>query len=133
MSLSEYLNALADWRTGRNLPAGYVPETFLFAFVGPRIVGRVVIRHALNAFLEREGGHIGIVVVPEFRRRGYATKMLARALQIAREQLGIDHVLVTCAEGNLGSIRVIELNGGVLQDDVETNSSNGPHRRYWIR
>ena len=76
MSLSEYLKVLARVREGRNLPAGYVPETFLFAFVGPRIVGRVAIRHTLNAFLEREGGHIGYVVVPEFRRRGYATRML---------------------------------------------------------
>ena len=133
MSLPEYLNALADWRQGKNLPAGYVPETFLFAFSGPRIVGRVAIRHTLNAFLEREGGHIGIVVVPEFRRRGYATQMLALALRVAREQLGIDHVLVTCAEDNLGSIRVIELNGGVLQDVVDIDGANERHRRYWIR
>jgi len=133
MSLSEYLKVLADWREGKNLPAGYVPETFLFAFIGPRIVGRVAIRHALNAFLEREGGHIGFVVVPEFRRRGYATQILALALRVAREQLGIDQVLVTCADSNRGSIRVIERNGGVLQDVVETDSSNERQRRYWIR
>jgi len=46
MSLAEYLHRLASVREGKNLPAGYVPETFLFAFVGPRIVGRVTIRQS---------------------------------------------------------------------------------------
>jgi predicted acetyltransferase len=133
MSLSEYLQVLATMREGTNLPSGYVPETFLFAFVGPRIVGRVAIRHALNRVLEREGGHIGYVVVPEFRRRGYATRMLALALRIAHEQLGIDDVLLVCADSNVGSICVIERNGGVLQDVVRVDNSDAPLRRFRIR
>jgi len=133
MPLSEYLEVLASVREGRSLPAGYVPETFLFAFVGPRIVGRVAIRHTLNAFLEREGGHIGYVVVPEFRRRGYATRMLELAVRIAREQLGIDDVLLVCADSNIGSIRVIERNGGVLQDVLHIESGKTPLRRFRIR
>jgi predicted acetyltransferase len=133
MSLAEYLHVLAGVREGRNLPTGYVPETFLFAFVGPRIVGRVAVRHALNPFLECEGGHIGYVVVPEFRRRGYATRMLGLALRIAHEQLGIDDVLLICADSNVGSIRVIERNGGVLQDVVRIESSNALLRRFRVR
>lgn len=43
----------------------YRVVTLLFAFVGTRIVGRVSIRHSLNPFLERVGGHIGYVVVPQ--------------------------------------------------------------------
>src|SRR5262245_39608543 len=66
MSLPGYLKVLADYRDGRDLPAGHVPETFLFGFAGARIVGRVAIRHVLNASLERGGGHIGYIVVPEF-------------------------------------------------------------------
>jgi GNAT superfamily N-acetyltransferase len=94
-------------REGAHLPTGYVPETFLFAFVGSRIVGRVAIRHTLNAVLEREGGHIGYVVVPEFRRRGYATRMLSLALRLATAQLGIAEVLLVCGDSNVASIRVI--------------------------
>jgi predicted acetyltransferase len=101
--------------------------------VGPRIVGRVAVRHALNPFLECEGGHIGYVVVPEFRRRGYATRMLGLALRIAHEQLGIDDVLLICADSNVGSIRVIERNGGVLQDVVRIESSNALLRRFRVR
>src|SRR5689334_11789123 len=102
MPLSEYLDVLAYWREGKHLPSDCVPETFLFAFAGRRIVGRAAIRHRLNAFLERDGGHIGYVVVPEFRRRGYGTRILALALRTADAQLGINPVLVTCDDSNIG-------------------------------
>ena len=73
MPFSRYLEVLAEQEPGANLPPNHVPSTFLFAFVARRIVGRVSIRHSLNEFLARVGGHIGYVVVPEFRRLGYAT------------------------------------------------------------
>jgi predicted acetyltransferase len=66
MPFSHYLEVLAEQAKGVNLPPNFVPSTFLFAFVGRRIVGRVSIRHSLNEFLWRVGGHIGYVVVPEF-------------------------------------------------------------------
>ena len=39
---------------------------------------------------------------------------------------GLDRVLVTCDVDNEGSRRVIEANGGVLED------VRGTKRRYWI-
>ena len=132
MPFAEYLEVLADQERGVNLPPAFVPSTFLFAFVGPRIVGRVSIRHSLNEFLERVGGHIGYVVVPEFRRRGYATEMLRMSLAIANENLGIQRVLVTCDDDNVGSIRTIEKCGGVLENIVRGPDLQKPKRRYWI-
>ena len=132
MTLRQYLDVLAEQERGDNLPSNHVPSTFLFAFVGPRIVGRVSIRHSLNAVLERVGGHIGYVVVPEFRRRGYATAMLGLALRIARDKLGIRRVLVTCDDDNVGSIKTIERNGGVLENVIEGRDLDKPKRRYWI-
>jgi predicted acetyltransferase len=132
MSFREYLDVLADQQRGTNLPPNHVPSTFLFAFVGPRIVGRVSIRHTLNEFLERLGGHIGYVVVPEFRRKGHATEILRRSLQIARDDLGIRRALLTCDDDNVASIRVIEKNGGQLENTVSDPSLEKPRRRYWI-
>ena len=109
-----------------------VPETFLFAFVGPRIVGRVSIKHALNDFLERFGGHIGYVVVPAFRRRGYATSMLRLAIPLARQRLGLTKILLTCRDDNIGSIRAIEKNGGILENVATDRDGVTPLRRYWI-
>ena len=132
MSFSRYLEALREQERGVNLPPNHVPSTFLFAFKGPRIVGRVSIRHRLNDILLRVGGHIGYVVVPEFRRQGHATAILRLALHIAREKLGIDRVLVTCDDDNIASIRTIENNGGVLEDIISGPELDKPKRRYWI-
>jgi predicted acetyltransferase len=128
-----YLEVLAEQERGINLPSPqHVPSTFLFAFVGSRIVGSVAIRHVLNESLKRKGGHIGYVVVPEFRRRGYATRIFHLALPIARDRCGSDRVLVTCDDDNVGSIRTIERNGGVLEDVVSGPDAGKPMRRYWI-
>ena len=132
MSLEVYLEVLRDQARGVNLPPNHVPSTFLLAFDEARIVGRVSIRHELNDFLHRLGGHIGYVVVPEFRRRGYATAILRQSLDIARDRFGLTRVLLTCDDDNVGSIRTIEKNGGVLENVVSGADLPKPKRRYWV-
>jgi predicted acetyltransferase len=127
-----YVERLADIARGINVPNGFVPTTFLFAFLGDRIVGRVSIRHELNTFLAREGGHIGYTVVPEFRRRGCATRMLAMALGVLHKTTGARRALVTTNDDNIASQRVIEKNGGILQDVISGPDLEKPLRRYWI-
>lgn len=130
LSWSQYLDALEVHRRGVDLPVDRVPATFLVADVGGQIVGRSSIRHALNEFLAREGGHIGYGVGKGHRRRGYATEILRQSLIIARA-VGIDRVLLTCDDGNLGSSAVIQRCGGMFESLVETES--GPAKwRYWI-
>ena len=132
MSLSRYLEVLEERERGVNLPPNHVPSTFLFAFKGERLIGRVSIRHMLNDLLLRVGGHIGYVVVPEFRRQGHATAILRLALQFAHDKLGHDRVLVTCDDDDIGSIKTIENNGGLLEDIVSGPDLDKPKRRYWI-
>ncbi len=134
MPFRRYLEVLAEAEQGINLPsAQHVPSTLFFAFVGVRIVGRASIRHSLNEHLARVGGHIGYVVVPEFRRQGYATTILRLSLQVARDKCrGASRVLVTCDDDNLGSIRTIEKNGGILENIVSGPDLDKPKRRYWI-
>jgi len=132
MPFRRYLEVLAERERGINLPPGHVASTLLFAFVDKRIVGRTSIRHRLTDDLARTGGHIGYAIVPEFRRRGYATTILRMSLQIARELYGIHRVLVTCDDDNVASIRTIEKNGGVLENVIEGPDVARPKRRYWI-
>ena len=131
MPWEEYVALLDAYRRGERLPEDYVPETFLLAFSGATLVGRTSIRHGLNAFLEREGGHIGFGVRPAFRRRGYATEILSQSLVLARS-VGIDRVLLTCSDGNEGSAAVIARCGGVLDSVVASQVDGTAVRRYWI-
>jgi predicted acetyltransferase len=128
---SAYLMTLAEHQVGVGLPADWVPGTFLVAEVAGDIVGRSSIRHALTEYLQREGGHIGYGVLPAYRRRGYATEILRQSLVIARA-IGIDRVLVTCEDSNVGSRAVIEACGGRLGDVVDSAVDSSRVCRYWI-
>ena len=107
-------------------PVGHVPCTTLWWVDGEKYLGRLAIRHRLTEFLLDVGGHIGYDVRPSRRKEGHATAMLQAALPWARD-LGIDPALVTCDDDNVGSVRVIESAGGVLED------VRGIKRRYWVR
>jgi predicted acetyltransferase len=127
---TRYLAWLEAVRVGDG-PAERVPATFLVADVDGVIVGRTSIRHRLDEFLAREGGHIGYAVLAEFRCRGYASEILRRSLVIARSK-GIDRALLTCDDDNVASATVIERCGGVFESMVEGSNSGTAKRRYWI-
>jgi predicted acetyltransferase len=125
-----YLDRLDLNRRGEDVPVGRVPSTFLVAEVDGRIIGRVSIRHELNAYLEERGGHIGYGIRPEYRGRGYATEILSMALLIMQD-LGVQKVLVTCNDSNAVSGHVIEKCGGVLENIIEADDGERV-RRYWF-
>lgn len=130
MPWQEYVGHCRKMRQGLDLPKGLVPATFLIAEVDGQLVGRASIRHELNRYLLNYGGHIGYGVRPQCRRRGYATEILRQSLVYIRN-LGVDEVLLTCFDENIASARVIESQGGVLENIVELDGK--ALRRYWIR
>lgn len=114
------------------IPADKVHADHFWMVVGDEVVGFIGIRWELNAYLAHAGGHIGYSVKPSSRRRGYAGAALRLALDCARER-GIDRVLITCDDDNLGSARTIESAGGVLGDLIDASDAGHPRlRRYWI-
>jgi len=130
----------ADWieenarcEKRETVPAGWVPAT-QYVYLresDQKIVGMIQIRHELNDYLARCGGHIGYSVHPDERRKGYASQMLCEALPHCRA-LGLERVLVTCNVNNEGSRRTIIKNGGVYENTVcEPGEDNGTER-YWI-
>ena len=126
-----YLQKVEDERRGVNLSEGWVPGTEYWLEHGGKLIGRGKLRHVLNARLEIEGGHIGYDVRPSMRRLGYATELLRLILQKARA-IGIERALVTCDDDNIGSIKVIERNGGVQAGTAVSPETGKLVRRYWI-
>lgn len=117
---SDHTTPLAD---------GYVHATHWWIVEDGNYLGAISLRHELNDFLLRAGGHIGYGIRPSARGRGLATWALATVLDEARA-LGLQRVLVTCDETNLASARTIERNGGQLEDIRDTEL--GHTCRYWI-
>ena len=118
--------------TKENDESGWVPDTTMFCLDKDRniFVGAVNIRHVLNDALLKAGGHIGDGIRPSERRKGYATAMIALALEECKK-LGIKKVLMTCDKNNIGSARSILNNGGVLENEIEENGHF--EQRYWIQ
>ncbi len=126
---SEYIARLQKNETEPEPPL--VPETMFWGLVDNTIVGRLSIRHQLNARLEKFGGHIGYEVHPEHRRCGYATQMLRLALQTPKA-LEIGRLLLTCAPDNVASNKTILSNGGQLEKKVFVDFINADRNHYWI-
>ena len=111
--------------------AGKVPDTILWLVKGNHFIGRLSIRHRLNAKLEKHGGHIGYELRPSERGKGYGTLILRLGLDWARK-LGLKRVLLTTDVTNERSIRVIKANGGVLQDQLRVEGRDVDSYRWWI-
>lgn len=132
VSFKNLLIVQEEQMKGINLPSGHVPSVMLYAFVDSKIVGRSSIRHELNDYLLKYGGHIGYAVASSYRKKGYATEILAQSLKYCRESLGLEKVLVTCDDDNIASVKAIEKNHGVLENKIQVAHKSIETRRYWI-
>lgn len=110
-----YLARVQDFAEGRNLPPQRVRGREFWLFRGDRILGNSRLRTKLIPEIELDGGHISYNIRPRERRQGYGTELLRLTLVEARRS-GLESVLLTTSPSNVGSIGVIERNGGQLLD-----------------
>ena len=82
-------------------------QELFFLMKGSLILGAISIRNTCAGV----NGHSGFGIRPSERNKGYATRMLAMALPIMKDQ-GIDPVVISCARDNIGSAKTIQNNGG---------------------
>lgn len=122
----DYVNAPA----GTNVFGyGKVADDVFLAYLNNKVVGIINIRYELSELLLKSGGHIGYSTHPDYQGCGIATQMTAYALDVLKQK-GIDKVLITCDDTNIASRKVIEKNGGVLENKLNFNGKLT--RRYWI-
>ena len=126
----DFDNYLANLEV-KDSSSGLVPDSTFFCLDEDRdiFVGAVNIRHYLNDYLLRCGGHIGDGVLPSERNKGIGTKMIGLALEEC-QKLGIDRVLMVCDKDNIASARTIQKNGGVLENEIVVDGDI--EQRYWI-
>lgn len=131
-TFEEFVKMWWDNSKGKNLKEGSVPATMYWLIDKGELIGRVHIKHTLNDFLFKYGGQIGYYIKPSKRRMGYGTKILKLALKKAKK-MGITVILITCDDTNIGSQKIIESCGGVLEDVVEQVKGKPLKKRFWIR
>lgn len=116
------------------LPKGYVPSYDYFIINEDKFIGKLNIRTKLTPALLNYGGNIGYAIHPKYWKKGYGTKALALGIEKSKE-IGLkDKVLLTCDDDNIGSAKIIEHNGGILENKVENivDDEKFLTRRYWI-
>ncbi len=103
----------------------WVPASTYFVYNEEDIlIGMVNIRHKLNKYLILSGsGHVGYSVRPSQRRKGYATEILRKALNILKQDYNVNVAIIGCYKDNIGSKKAIQNNGGIFVREVfETDS-----------
>ena len=116
---------------GIHLQSGYVPATTYFLIKDKQMIGTVNIRHCLNDYLLKKGGHIGYSVLPSQRKQGYASLMLKEAVKFCK-QWDIMPILVTCDQNNIASRKTIEKCGGQLENEYYDKQPRKITLRFWI-
>lgn len=129
----EYIAECKKCTSIETLPEDWVVATqFLYIRKADnRLVGMIQVRHYFNKWLSKYGGHIGYSVRPDERRKGYATSMLKAVLPYCKE-IGLDKILISCIDGNIGSEKAILNNGGVYESTVYEFSRKRKLKRFWI-
>lgn len=129
-----YFDEIENARNGLNLPEGHVPSTALWLVENGCYAGSFDIRHYLNDFLQKRGGHIAYQIVPSKRGNALAAKGLRLALDYCRTNLRLDKVLLTCNFENAVSYKtmtaVMNEYGGY--EDVPSETEGGREHRVWI-
>ena len=134
-SFDEYLRRMNDYSEGKGNDG--LKEIFYWLFDKDKIVGSGSIRlnTEIDKITETYAGHIFYQIVPTYRKQGYGTIICHLLLQ-EMQKLGLKEAIISCYDTNVGSINIIENNGGELIETVlgdgSPNSDYLKTRRYKI-
>lgn len=97
-----------------------------------KMVGCMQVHNVLTQRMKDFTGHVGYSVRPSERRKGYAKRMLARALEFLTA-FGFKEVYVSCEPTNIASRKTIVANGGEYIETKYLECDNVNLERYRIR
>jgi len=128
-----WLKKVISYTDVANIKEGKVPclTYFYVRNSDGRVVGMINIRLADNELVCTEAGHIGYFIRPTERRKHYASQMLNDALRVCRI-LRLYRVYVTCDVTNPASAGTIKNCGGVLEEELYSETFKVEIQRYVI-
>lgn len=97
-----------------------------------KMVGCFQVHNVLSERMERFTGHVGYSVRPSERKKGYATKMLAKAKDFLRS-FGFEEIYVSCLPENEASRKTILANGGEFVEQVYLKEDDVDLERYRVK
>ena len=129
----EWLENIKLYSDVTKLPEGMVLSTQYISIrkSDNKLIGFVNLRHELNDYLLKFGGHIGDSIRPSERRKGYGTEQLKICIEYCKT-IGINEVLITCKDWNNASKASIMKCGGKFEN-IQTDTDGNNLERYWIR
>lgn len=131
VSFDDFLKRMRERERDEIREKGLVPATLYFLVDEKnKICGALDIRHELNEYLEKFGGHIGYGIAPSERKKGYGKIQLKLGLEKAKK-IGLKKVLITCDDNNIGSAKTIEACGGIYNDTLADAEANRI-KRYFV-
>ena len=132
---NDIIQIFKDNRDQTKLPSHYVPSFDYFAVDDDKFIGVIHIRIRLTDNLLKYGGNIGYGVNPKYWKMGYGKEILRLGLEKAKKLIEEEKILITCDDDNIGSTKIIEANGGILENKVNNEDCGESFitRRYWIK
>lgn len=89
-------------------PEGWVPSECLWLMDNDKFIGLFDVRHHLNDFLRKQGGHIAYQIIPSERKKGYVKKGLKLVLEWCRQNLNLEAALLCCSASNTASYNAMK-------------------------
>lgn len=132
-NFEEFIKEIEDKKQG--IGNDGIKEIFYWFMEENKIIGSGSIRlnPEVDEYTEKICGHLFYQIIPSKRGNGYGT-ILCHLLLEKMKELGFKEALITCFDSNIGSIKIIENNGGEFIeyyiDENEENPEYRKNRRY---
>ena len=125
IDFEEFIEDQINDSKGINIPEGWVPcSSYWLVDDNEEVIGVIRIRHRVDNDFLQVIGHIGYEIKSNCRRQGYGSKLLELGL-VEAKKIGLQKVLITCEEDNIGSKRIIEkFNGMYKKKLVDDDGKN---------
>lgn len=109
-SFKKYINLLELHSKGKKLPKGLTSYNTYWLIDYHEVIGVIRIRKkALHVI-----GNVGYDIRPSYRGEGYGKEILKLGKILAKNEMNLDKLFVSCHADNTASRKVIERNGGIF-------------------